>query len=319
MYNNQNSYGRPQFFPPVIKWLLILNVAFFLIDWEILPRLIGIYSVPIAPGKSLELGPLSFFGALWPLGSEFFRPWQFLTTMFLHGGYFHLAINMFVLWMFGSQVENLWGSKRFLVFYILSGLGASLLHSLVTMSDAVQVPAVGASGAIFGVMIAFGLLFPNQVILVGLFIPMRARTAVLVFIAIDLFAGIRDIPGDNIAHFAHLGGALTGFILLKTNLHTTIVNKLTGKSSNKQIHRVQPPPKPSRFSRADRRQSAKIIDATFHDVPEKPPRNAPVSMDFGENQEQVDRILDKISAQGYQSLTQEEKDLLQQASKKTGE
>lgn len=168
-------------------------------------------------------------------------------------------------------------------------------------------------------MVAFGLLFPNQVIFVGLFIPMRARVAVLVFIAIDLYAGIRDIPGDNIAHFAHLGGALTGFILLKTGLHSTIVNKLTGESSNKQAFRVQPPPKSGRFSRADRKQSAKIIDAKFQDMPARPPHNAPVSMNFGEDQEQVDRILDKISAQGYQSLTQEEKDLLQQASKRNGE
>lgn len=310
MYNDRFSYSRPNFFPPVIKWLLILNVGIFVLDSFILPKLIGVYRIP-TPGGDFALGPLSFHGALWPLQSELFRPWQYFTTMFLHGGFFHLAMNMFVLWMFGMEVENTWGSKRFLIFYLLSGLGASICHSLVTMSD-VQAPAVGASGAIFGVMLAFGLLFPDRIVFLGFFFPMRAKFAVLFFIAIDLWAGLADQPGDNVAHFAHLGGALTGFILLKTGLHTIIANKLPGRPARDAGQFSQPPPPPGPVSRADRRESARIIEARFRDVP----RSAPVNMNFGEDQERIDRILDKISDQGYQSLTQEEKDLLNNASKR---
>ena len=309
MYSNQSLSGRPQFFPPVVKWLLIANVALFVL---------GMIPMGIYPnGDPKHLGDIfRLHGALWPLGHPLFRPWQFITTMFLHGGYFHLLMNMFILWMFGFQLENAWGARRFLIFYLLSGIGASILHVLVTMSDAMQVPAVGASGAIMGVMVAFAMLYPNQLVFVGFLFPMRARTAVIVFIAIDLYAGFVDQPGDNIAHFAHLGGALAGYLLIKSGLHTTLANKLSRSPSNRQAPHVQPPQRSGRFSRADRRQSANIIEARFRDVPDTPPKNAPVSMDFGKDQDRIDHILDKISEQGYQSLTQEEKELLNQVSKK---
>ena len=306
-YQVNTSFQRPSFFPPVIKWLLILNVGLFLA---------GMLKIGVYPDGSAQLLDSLFleYGALWPLKSEFFGPWQYITTMFLHGGWLHIGINMFMLWMFGMEIENLWGSKRFLVFYLLSGIGASIIHSLMTISDAVQAPAVGASGAIFGVMIAFGMIFPDRLVFVGFLLPMRAKFAVLLFIGIDLYAGISNQPGDNIAHFAHLGGALTGFILLKTGLHSIITNKLSGGRSSEQVPQSHSS-KPSRFPWAEQRQSAKIIDARFRDVPESHPRNAPASMDFGENQERIDLILDKISQHGYQSLTQEEKELLMRASK----
>lgn len=306
-YQFTSPYQRPQFFPPVIKWLLILNVGIFLIGM----LKIGTY----ADGSPMLLDHLFLqHGALWPLNSEYFRPWQYITTMFLHGGFLHVGLNMFILWMFGMEIENLWGSKRFLVYYLLSGIGASILHSLMTMSDAVQAPAVGASGAIFGVMIAFGMIFPDRIVFVGFFLPLRAKFAVLLFIAIDLYAGIANVPGDKIAHFAHLGGALTGFILMKTGLHTIIANKLSGRKTGGNLPHT-PPPRSTPFSRADQRQSAKIIDARFRDVAEHKPRNAPVSMDFGEDQERIDLILDKISQHGYQSLTEEERELLVKASR----
>lgn len=308
MDNYRASYGRPNFLPPVVKWLLISNVAVFLL---------GMLS--FGDGSRTLYSYFIQYGALWPLGSEYFQPWQYLTTMFLHGGFMHLAINMFILWMFGLQVEQTLGSRRFLIFYLLSGLGASLLHSVVTMSDAVQAPAVGASGAIMGVMVAFGMLFPNMMVLVMFFLPMKAKYAVLLFIAIDLFAGMQNSPSDNVAHFAHLGGALTGFLLMKTGLHTVIANKLPGGSSNghSRFGSPDPPrPRPNPFSRTDRTESARIIEAKFRDVPERPSKNAPVSLNFGENQERIDEILDKISEHGYQSLTEEEKGLLREASKK---
>lgn len=304
MYNDRFSYSRPSFFPPVIKWLLILNVGIFVLG--MLP--IGTY--PDGTGRVLDHIFLQY-GALWPPDSPFFRPWQYFTTMFLHADFFHLLMNMFVLWMFGSEVENQLGPKRMGVFYLLSGLGASLLHTIFTVIDGSGAPAVGASGAISGVMIAYAMLFPDRIILL-FFIPMRAKWAAIFYIGYTVFRGVSNSPTDNIAHFAHLGGALTGFILLKTGLHTIIANKLSGRPARDAGQFSQPPPPPGPVSRADRRESARIIEARFRDVP----RSAPVNMNFGEDQERIDRILDKISDQGYQSLTQEEKDLLNNASKR---
>lgn len=309
MYNDRFSYSRPNFFPPVVKWLLITNVAIFVLG--MLP--IGTY----ADGTSRVLDHIFLqYGALWPPSSEFFRPWQYFTTMFLHADVFHLLMNMFVLWMFGSEVENHLGSRRLAIFYLLSGLGASLLHTIFTVIDGSVSPAVGASGAISGVMIAYAMLFPDRIILL-FFIPMKARWAAVFYIGYSIFRGVSNSPTDNIAHFAHLGGALTGFILLKTGLDAIIANKLSGKTSPKQpTHYVQQPPAPGPLSRSDRQQSTRIVDARFRDVPSPPPRNAPVNMNFGQDQERINQILDKISDQGYQSLTQDEKDFLNNASKK---
>ena len=309
---NRYQFNRPtqyrSFFPPVIKWLLAINVLVFLLDKLILPGLVGVYHVP---EYAEPITPLSFWGGLWPVDQPYFYPWQYVTTMFLHAGVFHLLINMFVLWMFGMEIANLWGTKRFLVFYFLCGLGASALHTAMTPFLGVGAMAVGASGAIAGVVVAYSLLFPDRLILL-MFIPMRAKWVAPFYIGYSVLMGFNN--DDNIAHFAHLGGALAGLLLVKTGLDIIIANKLPGKKVRKEFE-SEPTPRPSPFSRADQRQSANIIDARFREVPHQPPANAPVSMDFGENQEQIDTILDKISQHGYQSLTQEEKDLLMEASK----
>lgn len=286
--------------PPVIKWLIIANVAMFITRW---------FSEDLA-------GAIFMHGALWPIGSEFFAPWQYVTTMFLHADFFHILLNMFILWMFGIEIATIWGPKKFLTFYLISGIGASIIHSVVTMSDAVQAPAVGASGAIFGVLVAFGMMFPNRMVFMMFLFPMKAKYAVMIFIAIDLYAGLANQPGDMIAHFAHLGGALTGFLLMKTGLHETIAGKLGGDtySTPSGPFISSPPERRSPFSRTDRNESAKIIDARYHDVEERSPRNAPVSLDFGDQQEQVDAILDKISREGYNALTPEEREILMRAS-----
>ena len=312
-YQVNTSFQRSRMLPPVIKWLLIINVIAFLLDQLILPSIVGLYSITYNGITYTDITPLTYYGGLWPINHPLFMPWQYVTTMFLHGGFLHIAVNMFVLWMFGMEIGNLWGTKRFAVFYLLSGLGASFLHTAITAMQGGFAVAVGASGAIAGVVVAYSLIYPDRLILF-FFIPMRAKWIAPFYIGISLLMGIQNNPGDNIAHFAHLGGALAGFLLAKTGLHSIIANRLSGKKGDRQATPIHPP-KPSRFSRADKRQSAKIIDARFRDVPEQPPRDRPVSMDFGENQEQIDMILDKISRHGYQNLTQEEKDLLTQASR----
>lgn len=170
--------------------------------------------------------------------SDKFQPYQIITHMFTHGGLFHLFFNMFALYMFGSTLERAWGPKRFLVFYLITGMGALLLHEGVNalqvynetgsiflypedvtsqkMMGVLNIPIVGASGAIYGLLAAFGVLFPNtQLMLLFPPIPIKAKYFIPILIVIELFLGVKQFSFSNIAHFAHLGGALIGFILVK--------------------------------------------------------------------------------------------------------
>lgn len=261
------SYRAPLFgnLPPVIKNLLIINILVFLAD-NILPQ-VGI--------------DLTRYLALHNVQSPYFKPYQFVTHMFMHGGLTHIFFNMFALVMFGRMLELVWGPKRFLIYYFVTGLGAAALHSAVnywhlsSMQDAIvafnntpspeffmsyireylpnatamvndfistfssdpnnsahlrdaagimekvyeihlNIPTVGASGAVFGVLLAFGMLFPNtQLMLLFPPIPIRAKYLVIIYGAVELFAAVLPQQGDNVAHFAHLGGMIFGFFLIK--------------------------------------------------------------------------------------------------------
>ncbi len=155
--------------------------------------------------------------ALWPatVPNTPFMPWQLLTYGFLHRDLAHIGFNMFALWMFGSHLERLWGPRRFLTFYLVCVAGAGLIQLLVAAIQGGVYPTIGASGGVFGILLAFGLTFPNMII-VPLFppIPMRAITAVFVFGAIELFLGLSG-AAPGIANFAHLGGMLFGFLMLR--------------------------------------------------------------------------------------------------------
>ncbi len=257
--------GRFGGIPLVVKNLLIINILMLFADFVLsssfniqLTRILGLY----------------YFE------SEFFRPYQFITHMFMHGGLAHLFFNMFALWMFGRVLESVWGSQRFLIYYFVTGLGAAVLHtfvnwieisSMVNAANAfintpspelfsafinnhisspnrqvydfiiswgddpnnqayitqavtmvenslrfkMNIPTVGASGAVFGVLLAFGMLFPNTKLML-LFppIPIKAKYFVIAYGCIELYLGLTR-PGSNIAHFAHLGGMLFGFLLIK--------------------------------------------------------------------------------------------------------
>ncbi len=232
-------------FIDAIKVLIIVNVAFFAIT--LLP------DMESKMDNSLAL----FFPK-----NEHFRYWQFVTSMFMHGGYMHLFLNMYALWAFGTPLEEIWGKNKFIFFYFAAGIGANLIYVAVnyfqfnylynellnagvsaeniqsilktgsydttaikTMSKDQLVdfyslfhsPAVGASGAIYGVLVAFGMAFPNaKLALIFLPIPIAAKYFIPILISIDLFSGITgfSIFGDGIAHFAHVGGALVGFLLV---------------------------------------------------------------------------------------------------------
>ena len=208
----QQSY-RPStsfsVFPPVIKNLLIINGLFFLAQMA--------RTSPVAAF-------LDHWFALWPIGApDFvqtpagvrvvgdFYPWQLITYSFLHGDLFHILFNMFGLWMFGVQIENVWGSRRFAIFYFVCVVGAGLVQLLVTVGSAI--PTVGASGGVYGVLMAFGMMFPNHIIYLNFLFPIKAKWFVIGLIAISVFSGVTGAQA-GIAHFAHLGGMVFGFFLI---------------------------------------------------------------------------------------------------------
>lgn len=179
--------------PPVTKALMLICTAVFCVQFFV---------------------HLEMLFALWPPASGLFWPWQLLSYAFLHGGTFHLFFNMLGLWMFGSELERLWGTRRYLQYLLAGVLAAAAAQLLVTWLSGSRVPTVGASGGLFALLLAFGMLFPNRTI-VPLFppIPMKARTFVFVFGALELLLGYMD--RTNVAHFAHLGGMVGGFLMIR--------------------------------------------------------------------------------------------------------
>ncbi len=197
-------------FPPVIKNLLIINVLFFL-------------------GQLAVDSPISQFlnqwFALWPLNApDFVRtpqgllkvgdfwPWQLVTYGFLHGDFMHILFNMFALWMFGVQLENAWGSKRFSIFYFVCVIGAGLIQLATTVGTAS--PTIGASGGVYGILMAFGMMFPNHIIYLNFLFPVKAKWFVLGLGLISIFSGFSG-AASNVAHFAHLGGMVFGFLVIQ--------------------------------------------------------------------------------------------------------
>jgi membrane associated rhomboid family serine protease len=242
-----NGFGRGFFgLPPVVKNIIMLNVL----------MLLALYVIQSVFGIDLN----SILGLYFPK-SEQFKPLQLVTHMFMHGGFWHIFFNMYALFIFGQVLENVWGPKRFFIYYMVCGLGAALTHEAVifiqythlvqTLSpESLQIvltegtayfhqgkvftepdmqslqlllntPTVGASGAIFGVLLAFGVLFPNtQLMLLIPPIPIKAKYLVLGYGAIELYLAVTQ-PGSNIAHAAHLGGMLFGYILIRYWRKTT--------------------------------------------------------------------------------------------------
>ncbi len=222
--------------PPVVKNLLIINTLFFLGTMAFSNRI-----------------DLNEYLGLHYFTSPMFRPHQLVTYMFMHGSFTHILFNMFALWMFGNVLENVWGPKRFLVYYMVTGIGAGLIQLLVLyfrissvesaldpemikyvqekgydllmegknfadpalgkMNMLINTTTIGASGAVFGILLAFGMMFPNSLIYVYFAIPVKAKYFVMIYGAIELFSGVSG-TADNVAHFAHLGGMIFGYFLL---------------------------------------------------------------------------------------------------------
>ena len=181
--------------PPITQALLLANVAVFFLE-----RLLG--------------GGLLGAFALWPLGSGNFLPWQVGTYAFLHGSFEHLFFNMLGLWMFGSELEQVWGQKRYLQFYAASVLAAALTQLLVGVLLGSGAPTIGASGGLFGLLLAFAMMFPDRTILLFFVIPMKAKYLVALYGIVELYQGVY-VMNSGVAHFAHLGGMLGGLLMIR--------------------------------------------------------------------------------------------------------
>jgi rhomboid-like protein len=222
MYND-NYGGNRVDTNTAVFYIIVVNIIFFLVS-QYAPDII-----PYGPGILTMHYP----------ASEAFRPFQIFTHMFMHANFMHILLNMYGLYMFGSILERVWGTRRFTEFYFMTGLGAMALYTAVqgfqvysltgsfnpspllvapdsSAEHIINSSMLGASGAVFGVLTAFAMLWPNtELFLMFVPIPIKAKYAIGGYVVLELFLGIRSNPGDNVAHFAHLGGALIGFIIVK--------------------------------------------------------------------------------------------------------
>lgn len=258
------SFGFGSPWTPAVKVLIIINVAVFVV-------------------QSLVRLPLSWYLGLVPYQVvHHYMFWQLFTYMFLHGGVLHVAFNMFGLWMFGPQLERVWGSRGFLKYYFITGVGAGLIN--IAFNYGSTVPTIGASGALYGLLLAYGVLFPENIIYLMFAIPIKAKYFVLIFGGIE-FLMARSYSADGVAHFAHLGGMAVGFLYLKG---ATLIRPMTWKLTQSRR----------------RKKEARQVKLEVRRL-----------TDLQAIHSEVDYLLGRISRVGYENLTPEEKERLEEASR----
>ena len=313
--------------PIVTKNLLIINILVFIATY-------------VLRGLNIDLNDI--LGLHFFLASDF-RIWQFFTYMFMHGGFTHILMNMFMLWMFGMVVENVWGPKKFLFYYIVCGVGAGLCQELAQYGtylveglanfDSVRVGTtvlpmdvylnmmntVGASGAIYGVLLAFGMLFPEErMFIIPIPIPIKAKWIVMGSIVVELFSAI-GTSNDGVAHLAHLGGMLFGFILIRYwKKHPYSGYGDFGMNRGHQFFDRMKNTWEQRGGR-DTGDATNGNSESWSNTSQSNNANNRSDWDYNaqkkQQQEEVDRILDKIRKSGYDSLTKDEKQKLFDSSK----
>lgn len=313
--------------PIVTKNLLIINILVFIATY-------------VLRGLNIDLNDI--LGLHFFLASDF-RIWQFFTYMFMHGGFTHILMNMFMLWMFGVVVENVWGPKKFLFYYIVCGVGAGLCQELAQYGtylveglarfDSVRIGTtvlpmnvylnmmntVGASGAIYGVLLAFGMLFPEErMFIIPIPIPIKAKWIVMGSIVVELFSAI-GTSNDGVAHLAHLGGMLFGFILIRYwKKHPYSGYGDFGMNRGHQFFDRMKNTWEQRGGR-DTGNATNGNSGSWSNTSQSNNANNRSDWDYNahkkQQQEEVDRILDKIRKSGYDSLTKDEKQKLFDSSK----
>ena len=345
--DNQIRMGGFNILPPGVKNLLIINILAFFATFVFL--------------KTGRADLTELFGLHFP-GATNFHVWQFVTYMFMHANFSHIFFNMFALWMFGAAVENTWGTKRFLIYYFITGLGAALVHYLITffqihpmltllnqfldspsletyrylaenakdirfhdmlsnnlmvlqqnpgsLDEIVSITAnakaqyldsfniIGASGAVYGVLLAFGMLFPNDYIYVYFMLPIKAKWFVIIYGVIELVTGLST--SDGVAHFAHLGGMLFGIVVILL------------WRRNERNHNGWIMPEKEKTFRLRRKKDKYYVSTESG----RPLSDEDYNAKRLEEKKETDRILDKISKGGYESLSSEEKDFLFRQSQK---
>ena len=295
--------------PTITKNLLIINVLMFL-------------ALIVFEGRGIDLN--SVLGLHFFLADDF-ALYQLFTYMFMHGGVMHIFLNMFMLWMFGGVVEQVWGPKKFLFYYITCGVGAGLIQMVAQFGEfymlaADQVPGfnlgmaaevarnsqpllnlwttVGASGAIYGVLLAFGMLFPEQrMFIFPLPVPIKAKWFVCIFVVVELFSAL-GTSGSNVAHFAHLGGAFFGYIMIRYWRNHPGGGGY-GRSRGQQFF--------DRMKDNWERRSHRRADDARRDDGTRRESDWDYNARRKAEQDEIDRILDKVRRSGYDSLTDEEK------------
>jgi membrane associated rhomboid family serine protease len=283
---------------PAVKALIIANAAVF-----VLQNLLG----PDRPG---EYGFFTRYFAFVPhLAIYGLEVWRFVTYMFLHGDFWHIGFNMFALWMFGSQIEARWGMRNFLIYYFVCGLGGAIVYGAFKLFGMdTFIPMLGASGAVMGVLLAYGMTFPNSIILFMMIIPMKAKYFVILLALIDLWS----IPGGgSVANLAHLGGMLAGFIFLKFTIPSLGAGIGTGSLGGGAGGLG------AAWKRYQTKRKMRVVRPD--DQASKTPGGNGRPRDGGgksPNQKRIDLILDKISREGLQSLTDEEQEILRRAGRK---
>ncbi len=254
-----NSFLR---LPRAVKFLLVTNTAVFLLQTLLPGKLEGL----------LGLVPYQVVNE--------FHFWQFFTYMFLHGSFLHLLFNMLGLWMFGKELEYLWGTKEFLKFYFFCGVGAASINTLADLYS--LYPVIGASGAIYGLVVAFAMIYPDSLIYFYGVIPIQAKHFAILFAALEFFLSFQGSP-TVVARFAHLGGMLAGFVYLKSYEANSIFHRL--------FHRIGDSVRVKK-TKAKKQEKLKKEDLV----------------------KEVDRILEKVLIQGAASLSESEREIMRRYS-----
>lgn len=303
-YYKPSGYGGFSFFPPVLKNIIIANVIVFFIQTIFDSLSFGGYPGGFILDHYFALNPIT---GVDPNGIPYnFQIWQLFTYQFMHGGFMHILFNMFFLWMFGMEIENLMGSRKFLLFYLMCGVGGGIAQVLIPpLISAGLAPTIGASGAVFGVLIAFAMYFPDRYIYLYFLIPIKAKYLITIMVIFEFMSvGNQSI----VAHLAHAGGALTGFIFILFDRR----NEFSGGRIFNSFKKPKDAFSSRKFGQAFRNtiKTKDVEDAKFSDISDSTKNDETVS------QEEIDRILDKISQSGYQNLTDREKKILFNVSKK---
>lgn len=300
--------------PPAVKYLLLVNVVCYVLGL-VLPQVT--YVNGSEPWLNVVCG-------LYYFGSPNFAPYQIFTYMFMHAGLGHLFFNMFALWMFGRVMEQAWGTKRFLIYYFVCGVGAGVIQELGQLFGLIPPYSmtIGASGAVYGILLAFGMTFPNErLFIIPIPFPIKAKYFVMLYALLEVFQGLGS--SDGVAHFAHLGGMLFGLLLILYWRNRVSRQRYKGSywSSPSSTYSYE-----SSYDKGKDEGWFSKLGGMFGGKKKKPKMNVHYGGERGRDYEyneqkkrdndEIDRILDKIRKNGYSCLTDEEKDTLFKASNK---